>query len=250
MINKEVFKEPRGFIKLLEIILAICAFATAVGPHLTTSSVCKCNEKEEAPNECTFKYPYVMNEEQFFLPHCENSTNETTTTQPPMTMSLSGDCKSASEFYVFVGVVVFLYSLGAIVFYVIAHELYEGHQIFPKADFILTILFTLLWLISSSAFADAVSKIKHYTDPEWPWESDESSLYTYYTDHEKFGLNCYATESASYATLNISVIFGFLNMIVWAGNNWFLYKETNWFESDSSPPPMPPTSSSHVEPKV
>jgi len=33
-------------------------------------------------------------------------------------------------------------------------------------------------------------------------------------------------------------IFGFLNMIVWGGNIWFLYKETKWFSDspDNNPP--------------
>jgi hypothetical protein len=36
-------------------------------------------------------------------------------------------------------------------------------------------------------------------------------------------------------------IFGFLNMVVWAGNLWFLYKETPWFKVRSKPPQEPTT---------
>lgn len=30
-------------------------------------------------------------------------------------------------------------------------------------------------------------------------------------------------------------IFGFLNMVVWGGNIWFLYKETPWFKVRARP---------------
>jgi hypothetical protein len=31
-------------------------------------------------------------------------------------------------------------------------------------------------------------------------------------------------------------IFGFLNLMVWVGNLWFLYKETPWFKVQAKPP--------------
>jgi len=32
-------------------------------------------------------------------------------------------------------------------------------------------------------------------------------------------------------------MFGFLNLIVWGGNLWFLYKETHWFSEPELPLP-------------
>lgn len=243
--DTEVLKEPRGFIKFIEIILAICAFATATGPHLNTSVYCGCS-KDGNTNSYEFQYPYKINEKTFKSPDCTNSTDGTTS-EGPLTMNLSGDCKSSSEFYVFVGVIVFLYSIGAVVFYLIAHVLYSELDIVPKADLVITIFFTVFWLISASVFADAVTKIKHYTDPEWLWTSDESQFKEY---SQKYGITCEAKQFANYSTVTVSVIFGFLNMFVWAGNSWFLYKETSWFGANSSPEQPMPSSAAAVEPKV
>ena len=37
--------------------------------------------------------------------------------------------------------------------------------------------------------------------------------------------------SGQFGGLVISILFGFINFILWAANLWFLYKETTWFES-------------------
>ncbi|KAL5112182.1 hypothetical protein TcWFU_005603 [Taenia crassiceps] len=36
-----------------------------------------------------------------------------------------------------------------------------------------------------------------------------------------------------YAGLNISLVFGFSNVALWAASLWFLWKETPWFRSES-----------------
>lgn len=34
-------------------------------------------------------------------------------------------------------------------------------------------------------------------------------------------------------------VFGFLNMFIWAGNAWFVYKETRWHSKKFSTQPGP-----------
>lgn len=34
-------------------------------------------------------------------------------------------------------------------------------------------------------------------------------------------------------------VFGFLNMFIWAGNAWFVYKETRWHSKKFSSQPGP-----------
>lgn len=258
--NTEVLKEPRGFIKFIEIILAICAFATAVDPHIKATFKCCSNEYY-----LSLTYPYWVGETNANKTVCPCSVSSTVPSSTIATTSVTGEststsvtptpvvtpkpelaqtefqlpdeCKSSSEFYVFVGVTAFLFSLAVVTFYVFAHEQYAGLGIIPKADFVMTLIFTLFWLISSSAFAAALSKIKYATDP--------SSFQQCYSES-----GCITSQEGNYSTLNASVLFGFLNMVVWAGNNWFLYKETNWFGTDTSSTLPPPTSTSEVQPKV
>lgn len=281
--NAEVLKEPRGFIKLIEIILAICAFATAVGPQITVSFKC-CNTHAQM-FELSLQYPYRSGGTNATTEMCEcittstvptsvslsssgQTSNESTTSasvtpstslaptsvatthSPPTEFQLPTECQTSSEFYVFVGVTAFLFSLAAIVFYVFAHEQYAGLAIIPKADFVMTVIYTLFWLISSAAFAAALSKIKYSTDPKW-LRTTQADFYPQCFSES----GCVSNQDGNYATLNVSVIFGFLNMVVWGGNNWFLYKETNWFGTDGSPSSLPqqsvpPTSTSEIQPRV
>lgn len=65
----------------------------------------------------------------------------------PTELKLPDECKSSSEFYVFIGVTAFLFSLAAIIFYVFAHEQYAGFAIIPKAvSFLYRFSYTcLMW---------------------------------------------------------------------------------------------------------
>lgn len=71
----------------------------------------------------------------------------------------------------------------------------------------MTAAFVLLWLISSSAWADAVSKIKMYTNPKEYFdqddacECDERSVTTCVQASQ-----CSVTYEGNYATINVSVV--------------------------------------------
>ena len=74
-------------------------------------------------------------------------------------------------------------------------------------DFSITLVYTILWFISSCAWADQVGKIKHYTDPsnlflENPANKAILPECLYGTAH------CYVdlSEEASYANLNFSIV--------------------------------------------
>lgn len=241
----EAIKEPRGFIKFLQIVLAICAFATAVGPHMSSSFRILCPGSAEQTLTLYFQYPYSLYQATFETPLCTTSNINGTAS-----VGFSGDCHSASEFYVFVGVTAFLYSLTAVIFYVICDEKYKSLGFIPKADFVVTIVYVLFWLISSSVFADALGTIKRETRPSRLWENTNNNFPECQTPLQ-YNVTCSSNDDGDYATLNVSIIFGFLNMVVWGGNLWFLYKETNWFPESPEQPSQPPsTSASEIQPRI
>ena len=41
-------------------------------------------------------------------------------------------------------------------------------------------------------------------------------------------------KAGTYANVIVSVIFGFLNFVLWLGSAWFVYKETKFFKSRSA----------------
>ncbi|KAG2468695.1 SYPL1 protein, partial [Polypterus senegalus] len=150
----EPLKEPLGFIRLLEWVFAIFAFATTGGYSGETDILINCpGTTAKALNiNLQFFYPFRLNQISFDV-NCLNNTNEI--------VHLVGNFSSSAEFYVAIGVLAFLFCTVMLVVYLgYQHMYHENSQ----------------WAI---------------------------------------------------------VIFGFLNLILWGGNCWFLYKETPWHK----PPP-------------
>jgi len=230
MVNIEVLKEPRGFIKFIQIIIAIFAFATATSYYGTTKYSVKCPNATDIENIISFEYPFRLHEATIYVNVCATKVSK----------HIYGDYTAPSQFYVFVGVIAFLYCIAMLFFYILGDDKYHNTETIPILDFVVTAAYGLLWLISSSVWADAVNKIKHYTNPDDYFEQDYACecMQDPPATCPK-ATHCETLESGNYASINVSVIFGFLCMIVWVGNLWFLYKETKWHKSANVPPPMP-----------
>ncbi|KFV65084.1 Synaptophysin-like 1, partial [Dryobates pubescens] len=82
-------------------------------------------------------------------------------------------------------------------------------------DFLATVTFSFLWLLSSSAWAKALSDVKVSTASPVP-------------NCHPPEVTCQPLGGTSLGSLNVSVIFGFLNLLLWLGSSWFVYKETNF----------------------
>ena len=230
--SMEPLKEPRGFIKIIQWILSIFAFATTTGVDTIISFHANCvngNSTYISPTESIqVAYPFDLHNEYFMASICNASTG------PAKQVALLEGAKSSAEFYVFVGVIVFLYCLAALVLYLLFDEVYRSNTNISTADFIISVVLTLFWLIGSSAWAQGIVNLKYYTD------FAECGQWDNVDDCQKPN-SCLQTVFPDFASLNVSVIFGFLNMVVWAGNLWFLYKETPWFKVRSKPPQEPTT---------
>jgi hypothetical protein len=42
--------------------------------------------------------------------------------------------------------------------------------------------------------------------------------------------------AGTYANIIVSVLFGFLNLVLWLGGVWFVYKETKFFKNRTAQP--------------
>lgn len=206
-------KEPLGFIRVLEWIFAIFAFATTGGYSGSTSFniVCKDSSVTQEIN-ASFSYPFRLNTQSYKVPTCEaNSTNF-------RTRQLTGDHSSSAEFFVAVGVLAFLYSTATLVLYLGYQHLYRQSPRGPYIDLLITAIFTFFWLVCSSAWGKGLTDVKWATSPNALVSINEVCR----QDLNK----CTAGHTPLMGRLNSSVIFGFLNLILWGGNCWFLYKET------------------------
>ncbi|KAK2914581.1 synaptophysin-like protein 2a [Channa argus] len=205
-------KEPLGFIRVLEWVFAIFAFATTGGYSGTTHLKIKCQPEEKAVNP-VFVYPFRLSAYPYTT-SCESGTQANQT-------YLQGDFSSSAEFFVCVGVFGFLYCTATLILYLGYQSVYRQTSRGPIIDLVVTAAFAFLWLVSSSAWGKGLTDVKWATNPEHLVEQCPNT--------------CKAGEFPAMGRLNASVTFGFLNLILWAGNCWFIYKETP-FHKDPNPP--------------
>uniref|UniRef100_A0A8D2ZM46 Synaptophysin-like 2a n=1 Tax=Scophthalmus maximus TaxID=52904 RepID=A0A8D2ZM46_SCOMX len=207
-------KEPLGFIRALEWVFTIFAFATTGGYSGTTHLTVNCPEPTGTLDvKPEFGYPFRLSSHPYKIPLCNGTqSNET---------YLRGDFSSSAEFFVCVGVFGFLYCTATLILYLGYQSVYRQTARGPIVDLVVTAAFAFLWLVSSSAWGKGLTDVKWATNPDHLVESCKAL--------------CHPGESPPMGRLTASVIFGFLNLILWAGNCWFIYKETS-FHKDPNPP--------------
>ncbi|KTF79382.1 hypothetical protein cypCar_00044512 [Cyprinus carpio] len=180
-------------------LFAIFAFATCGGysGQLRVSVDCINKSDSNLSIGINFAYPFRLNRVEFDVPMCEGRRQER--------LYLIGDFSSSAEFFVTIAVFSFLYSLLATVVYIFFQNKYRENNRGPLIDFIVTVVFSFMWLVSSSAWAKGLSDVKAATDP------DEVVL-----------------------LMSACKVFGYLNFVLWAGNIWFVFKETGWHKEGAA----------------
>ncbi|XP_068172193.1 synaptoporin b [Antennarius striatus] len=198
-------------------IFAVCAFATCGGyyGHLQVEVDCAARRQSNFSIGIDFGYPFRLQDVHFKAPLCDTNSHEI--------LFLDGDFSSASRFFLTVGVLAFLYSLLATVVYVFYQNKYLKNNRGPLVDFLVTVIFSFVWLISSCCWAKSLSDIKKATNP-----TQVLLLITACRAQEN---KCTATQEPLWSRLNTSVLFGFVNIILWFGNIWFVFKETGWYKT-------------------
>ncbi|XP_054845156.1 synaptophysin-like protein 1 isoform X2 [Eublepharis macularius] len=94
-------------------------------------------------------------------------------------------------------------------------------------DYFFTLCAAFLWLVSTAAWAKALVDIKVSTGPRIVGEMSSCKLP---------GSSCVFASVTSMKSLNVSVVFGLVNMILWGGNAWFVHKETSLHKPSNNSP--------------
>ncbi|MGH0174014.1 UNVERIFIED_CONTAM: hypothetical protein FKN15_011399 [Acipenser sinensis] len=98
-----------------------------------------------------------------------------------------------------------------------------------SVDFVVTVVFVFLWLVSLYVWAKGLTDVKDATDPE--------HVMTLIKACKIEGNKCSEEHGPVMSGLNTSVVFGFLNFVLWVGNLWFVFKETGWIAPFMRHPP-------------
>ncbi|KAL1422879.1 hypothetical protein MTO96_021609 [Rhipicephalus appendiculatus] len=204
-LNFRVLKEPRGFIRVLQFVFSIFAFATTSG--FGTTSIFSVICTRSSPFKVTVQYGY------------------------PFSIELPFNFASNAEFFVATGVLSFLYCVGILGIYLFSSKMYAENQTVPIVDLGLTALMSLFWFAGSCAWAQGVRDVKYYMSPDniikWPAIGICKDL---------DNAICKSESSGSFATLNVSLILGFFNVLLWMAGCWFVYKETSFHGQRQQPP--------------
>jgi len=159
-------------------------------------------------------YPYKLFETTLTGKSC-NGTD--------VSFSLSGNYSSSAVFYVFTGVTCFLLALVAVAAYVCFWDSYEEQLRLPYADLALHAVFSLFWFAGSIAWASAVTAIKKSVR-QGPVEEAAVAAGVCH------GEEC-AVQPLPWTTLDSSVVFGFLNFVIYGLNCWFIFGHSKYVTS-------------------
>ncbi|KAK4317267.1 hypothetical protein Pmani_011639 [Petrolisthes manimaculis] len=213
-LNIQPLKEPRGFMKVLQFVFSICAFATTVSYSSTFSFTVQCQgSKNDTVIEELITYPFRVDSIDTTYHYCNSSVSK---------VHIMGNFSSDSEFFVAIGVLAFLYSIAALILYCFLSSLYDNDEKVPILDCAIHVVFAFLWLAASSAWASGLTNLKMATSLDAIMNENKDMCATNV---------CTPGKELAYSKLVISIIFGFLNLFLWASNLWFLYKETSYFKN-------------------
>ncbi|TRY54986.1 hypothetical protein DNTS_020740 [Danionella cerebrum] len=206
-------------------LFAVLAFATCGGYSGQILVKIECFDKTQNNISVGFTYPFRLQQVHFTAPLCEGTRKET--------LFLEGDYASSAQFFVTVSVLAFVYSLLATVVYIFYQNNYRERNRGPVVDFLVTLGFSSMWLVSSIAWAKTLSAVKTATDVH--------QILLLLSACRAQQNSCELIHEPVWTNLNMSVAFGFMNFFLWAGNIWFAYKETGLHKSFQRYPSRTPS---------
>ncbi|RDD47222.1 Synaptophysin-like protein 2 [Trichoplax sp. H2] len=224
--NGRVLKEPKGFMRIIQWFVAILAFGTATSFSVMTAVTISCGGSVR--NETAtlkFSYPFASGSLTYASPACNSSGSSSNRTE---FVELGSNISASVQFFVFVGVISFLYtliSLGIYVFKIDPANPPEREPYF-KVDFVISVIFVIFWIAGAGAWAAALNELKLEADATKSLAQKAAGPCHLY--------KCYTRKLSEFGKANASVVFGFLNWFLWSANLWFLYKDTPWFKGQNN----------------
>uniref|UniRef100_A0A914E0M7 MARVEL domain-containing protein n=1 Tax=Acrobeloides nanus TaxID=290746 RepID=A0A914E0M7_9BILA len=205
-LNTEQLKLPLGFIKLVELIFALIAWAAKNGWRFELQY--SCLDGQNLTKEIThFSLKDVAFE------NC-NGTN---------VFLFDNSYSGSSSFFGFVAIASIFFVLGMLFIYLFNWGLYAGDDRVPQLDLVLTSLLAIFWFLATVFWFFGANGVESATEPDRVLKLvKEKHLCEGCEDK-------FISSYAMYATLTVSLFAGFGCLVLFASNMWFTYKETIWF---------------------
>lgn len=181
-----VFQEPRGVMRIFQLIFAICALSTTANFIVTLHYYNCATDEIIDPSPIVIKYPF-----RFEYKICAiNASSYIKDSNKAIYYSVSGNLSSDAQFFVATGVLSLMYSLFIIAIYGFIDDLYKSKSELPLADFMVSTILAIFWLSGSAAWSNGTSTLKLVTD----------------ADILRVKCQCSSFSTSSFAKLNISLV--------------------------------------------
>jgi len=233
-LKMEVFKEPRGFLRLLLLGFTMLAFSFCAGfsSYLEFQIMCK-PSKNSTDITVTVKQEYSY---PFSLDHyAVVNVTECNVDQKDREVSFPGDYSSDAKFFVFTGVIAWLFCIFTVIVYAFMNDVYIDQKNYPMYDMIACVILSFFFLAASSAWGHALSGLKSSGDPDtWIFKAGKNALAPICSKSDEDSYintavtSCKTSFAGGFGGANISVILGFLICFLFGANVYYLYKETRF----------------------
>lgn len=207
-------KEPRGFCRILQILFAALAWSTVANFSTISKLRIFCPDTSPFTAEYKIDYPFDLRKTEVQSPiNCSDDARVVIDKFPI-------DFSTISMLYVLISAISLLYAFGALFYYSVLTAKYETDPLAPTVDLGITVSILILWIILTFIWALNVSDLKHYTHPHYFKERLSVC-------EEGVG-NCQPIDPGKWSSLTVSIVCGFLCIVLWLGSSWFIFKETSF----------------------
>ncbi|KAL7648557.1 UNVERIFIED_CONTAM: hypothetical protein RMT77_000463 [Armadillidium vulgare] len=261
-----VFLKPKGFIKIPELIFSICVFSVLVSyekilvftlhcgdsttrsttttapsttPTTTTTTTKPLSTTVTEPTTAEFSedlkiydhllredvlhaavnfpiaYPFKFGREDPTLTAISDCNGTT------RNFVLEDNSSSKAMFFVIIGVFTLIFTLFMIAIYLFEGKFFSGYRYYLTTDLFIHIIFLIFWFCAAITWTAGEANLRVSTDAENVLE-----LNGYKFDCGDNGIKCTVEPPGDYTEAVVSVVFGYVNLLLFAGNAWFLYKDT------------------------
>ncbi|KAI1287340.1 Synaptophysin-like protein 1 [Halotydeus destructor] len=210
--NLNPIKEPRGFIRLVQILFAILAFVSTWSFDTKSEIVITCNKDGVAVT-----LPYEVE-----YPFDRTYRLDTVTCFSGEKKTYTLDYKASSQFYVTTGCLAMFYAIAAAGLYTFLGHIYENNTMVPLIDLAGSAILTLFWFLGWCVWWANVGNVKDFA----------RELHNTVKADLINSADVYDREKYRFAQLTISLLFGFGNIILWAASCWFVYKDTHLYKGN------------------